>query len=82
MTAAKSISKRGVIFDLFHTLTGLESERSDLPSTSYLLGIDRKLWDELLTNRSRSRLTGEQQDPYAIITALVYAAGVSIPAMG
>jgi hypothetical protein len=31
---------RGVIFHLFHTLTGPESEWSDLPWTSDVLGIE------------------------------------------
>jgi hypothetical protein len=61
---------RGVIFDLFHTLTGPESEWSDLPWTSDVLGIDRRCWDELLTARSRWRLTGEEQDPYRILSTL------------
>ena len=61
---------QGVIFDLFHTLTGLESEWSDLPWTSDVLGIDRGRWDELLTARSRWRLTGEEKDPYRILSAL------------
>jgi putative hydrolase of the HAD superfamily len=70
---------KGVIFDLFHTLTGLESGWSELPLTSDVLGIDRKVWDELLTSRSRERLIGEQRDPYAIIRTLAHAADPSIP---
>lgn|SRR5262245_53456614 len=70
---------RGAIFDLFHTLTGRESEWSDLPWTSDVLGIDRARWDELLTTQSRWRLTGEQQDPYEIVRALANAADPSIP---
>jgi len=62
MTTAK-----GVIFDLFHTLTGLESEWSDLPLTCDVLGIDRRAWDEVITQKSRWRLSGEQRDPFLII---------------
>src|SRR5262245_2835890 len=69
---------RGVIFDLFHTLTARESEWSDLPWTSDVLGIDRARWDELLMARSRWRLTGEERDPYAIVRALALAADPSI----
>ncbi len=58
---------KGVIFDLFHTLTGLESEWSDLPLTCDVLGIDRRAWDEVITQRSRWRLSGEQRDPFLII---------------
>src|SRR5436190_21572266 len=70
---------RGVIFDLFHTLTGLESEWSDLPWTSDVLGIDRRTWDELLTTRSRWRLTGEERDPHAIVRALAHEVDATIP---
>jgi putative hydrolase of the HAD superfamily len=70
---------RGIAFDLFHTLTGLESERSDLPWTSDILGIDRDHWDELLTARSRWRLTGQERDPYRILSALARQANPTIP---
>ncbi len=69
---------RGVVFDLFHTLTGPESEWSDLPWTSDVLGIDRRLWDELLTARSRWRLTGEERDPYTIVSMLAREADPTI----
>lgn len=58
---------RGVIFDLFHTLTGLESEWSELPLTCDVLGIDRRAWDEVIARKSRWRLSGEQRDPFLII---------------
>ena len=63
---------RGVIFDLFRTLTGLESEWSDLPVTSDVLGIDRRVWDEILATKSRKRLTGAQRDPYEIVRTLAH----------
>jgi len=55
---------RAVVFDLFHTLTGPEAEWSDVPWTSDVLGIDRRVWNELLVTRSRWRLTGEETNPY------------------
>jgi putative hydrolase of the HAD superfamily len=70
---------RGVIFDLFRTLTGLESEWSDLPVTSDVLGIDRRVWDEILTTRSRQRLTGAQRDPYEIVRTLAHEVDPTIP---
>ena len=70
---------KGVIFDLFHTLTARESQWSDLPTTSAVLGIDRRLWDELLMERSRWRLAGEERDPYAIISTLALQADPTIP---
>lgn len=63
---------RGVIFDLFHTLTGAESEWSGLPWTSDVLGIDRHAWNEALTQQSRSRLTGQVRDPVEIVRALAH----------
>jgi putative hydrolase of the HAD superfamily len=61
------VPTRGVIFDLFHTLTGMESEWSELPFTCDVLGIDRRAWDEVITQKSRWRLSGEQRDPFLII---------------
>jgi len=70
---------KALIFDLFHTLTGLESERADLPWTSDVLGIDRHRWNEALTTRSRWRLTGEEQDPFTIVATLARAIDPDIP---
>jgi putative hydrolase of the HAD superfamily len=70
---------RAVIFDLFHTLTGPESEWSDLPWTSDVLGIDRSVWNELLVSRSRWRLTGEERDPDVIVRTLAHEANPTIP---
>ncbi|MGH8675778.1 MAG: hypothetical protein ACREVG_15890, partial [Burkholderiales bacterium] len=59
-----------VVFDLFHTLTGLESEWSELPFTYTLLGVDRREWDRLITTGSRWRLAGEERDPCRILGRL------------
>jgi putative hydrolase of the HAD superfamily len=69
---------RGVIFDLFHTLTARESEWSTLPWTSDFLGIDRQVWNELLITRSRWRLTGEERDPFTIVSTLARAANPTL----
>jgi putative hydrolase of the HAD superfamily len=61
---------RAIVFDLFHTLTGSESEWSDLPLTSHVLGIDRRIWNDLLMRQSRWRLAGEETDPIVIISTL------------
>ena len=61
---------RGVLFDLFHTLTGVESEWSELPWTSDVLGIDRAAWDSALTSSSRWRLAGQVRDPLKIVATL------------
>jgi len=70
---------RGVIFDLFHTLTARESEWTDLPSTAAALGVDRRTWSELLTARSRWRLVGAQRDPYLIVRMLAHEIDPTIP---
>jgi putative hydrolase of the HAD superfamily len=61
---------KGILFDLFHTLTDVESKWSDLPWTSDVLGIDRKEWNAALTEGSRWRLAGEVRDPRQIIATL------------
>jgi hypothetical protein len=58
---------KGVIFDLFHTLTAVESGWSDLPWTSDVLGLARADWDAALTLHSRWRLAGEVRDPRLIV---------------
>lgn len=63
------MSVRGVIFDLFHTLTGRESEWSDLPATWKILGVDRRAWDRAL-NAAHWRLTGKVRDPFVILRRL------------
>src|SRR5215207_11400652 len=70
---------RAVVFDLFHTLTGLESEWSEVPFTSDFLGIDRRVWDTALHSQSRWRLTGEERDPFRILRRLVDTIDVHIP---
>jgi putative hydrolase of the HAD superfamily len=61
---------KGILFDLFHTLTDIESNWSDLPWTSDVLGIDRTEWNAALTQRSRWRLAGEVRDPRQIVATL------------
>jgi putative hydrolase of the HAD superfamily len=70
---------RGVIFDLFHTLTPPESEWSRQPATCDMLGVDRRAWDRVLIETSRWRLVGEERDPYTILRRLVDAVDASIP---
>ena len=67
-----------IYFDLFHTLTGRESEWSELPWTADALGIDRKHRNELLVVHSRWRLSGEERDPYVILSTLARQANPSI----
>jgi putative hydrolase of the HAD superfamily len=69
---------KGIVFDLFHTLTGPESGWSTLPWTCDVLGIDRIRWNELLTAQSRWRLAGEETDPYMILSTLAHQADVTL----
>jgi putative hydrolase of the HAD superfamily len=69
---------RGVIFDLFHTLTARESEWSHHPPTCDMLGIDRRAWDQVLIETSRWRLVGEERDPFTIFRRLVSQVDASI----
>ena len=70
---------RGIIFDLFHTLTAAESEWGSVPWTSDALGIPRPIWHDALIQRSRWRLTGEVTDPVQIVRALAHSIDPSLP---
>ena len=58
---------RAIIFDLFHTLTSLESTKAPGLSTCEILGISRKAWNEQLLFHSMDRLRGITKDPIEII---------------
>lgn len=66
-------TKKAVIFDLFHTLTSLESTWSTGPWTSQLLGVSREDWNDQLLEKSRERLTGEARDAVSIIRKMAHA---------
>lgn len=74
-----SVPVRGVIFDLFHTLTGRESEWSSMPHTCDLLGVERRAWDRVLVETSRWRVVGEERDPLTIFRRLVHQVVPSMP---
>ncbi|MCA9727137.1 MAG: HAD family hydrolase [Candidatus Eisenbacteria bacterium] len=61
---------RGILFDLFHTLTAREGDWADLPMTSQVLGLDYPRWNDLLFHHSRWRLAGEETDPFVILKTL------------
>ena len=69
---ARSLMVRGVIFDLFHTLTGLESESVSFPSTNEVLGIEPAVWNKAIAANSRWRLAGEVRDPIQIVQTLAH----------
>ena len=66
-------SRKYLFFDLFHTLTSLESERPEIPPTSKILGVSRAAWNEQLLERSRDRLTGVLRDPVEFIGMMARA---------
>jgi len=72
-------AKKAVIFDLFHTLTVLETTWGEgRPFTHEVLGVSREAWDEQLHSRSRERLTGQKQDAVAIVRDMARAIDPSI----
>jgi len=72
--------KKAVIFDLFHTLTAIESSwGKGLPLTCDMLGIDRDAWHAQLQLHSPSRLTGRQKDSFRIVSRMARAIDPGIP---
>jgi len=66
-------SARGVVFDLFHTLTAREADRAKNLFTYELLGLTREAWEAQLFETSRYRLTGEVRDPFQIVARMARA---------
>ena len=73
------MATRGVIFDLFHTLTARESEWSERPATCDLLGVDRRAWDRAMRESTHWRDTGQEREPLAILRRLVNQVDATIP---
>jgi len=71
--------KQAILFDLFHTLTKVESSWSDGPPTCEMLGVSKEAWNEQLLEKSRERLTGEVNDPVLIIRKMAHSIDPSIP---
>jgi hypothetical protein len=72
--ASRIVEKaRAVVFDLFHTLTSLESTKAPGRGTSQILKVSRQAWNEQLWAHSRDRLTGRLADPYEIIRTMAHA---------
>jgi putative hydrolase of the HAD superfamily len=64
---------RAVIFDLFHTLTSLESVLAPGRQTHEILGSSRGAWNNQLISFSDDRLRGRLKDPFEIIKRLAHA---------
>ncbi len=65
-----TLRTRGVIFDLFHTLTGPEPQHPASPSISEILRVDAQSWRQLVLKTSRWRLSGEEPDPKLLLLKL------------
>lgn len=70
---------RGVIFDLFHTLTGPEEVLPDYPKTNDVLGIDDVTWQRASIVTREWRLGGKVRDPFAIVRAMADVIDPTIP---
>jgi putative hydrolase of the HAD superfamily len=70
--------KRALIFDLFHTLTSLESTGAGT-GTAAMLGISREAWTRQLLESSEDRLVGRERDPVAMIRRMAHAVDPTIP---
>jgi len=69
--------KRGLIFDLFHTLTCIELTSQGL-HTAEMLGLDREAWRAEM-RVARWRLLGEERDPYTLVRRLAHAVDPALP---
>jgi hypothetical protein len=72
-------NKKALIFDLFHTLTALESTWTKAPMTSEILGVSKEDWNSQLLEKSRDRLTGADKDPFQINKMMAHAIDPTIP---
>jgi putative hydrolase of the HAD superfamily len=71
--------KKAILFDLFHTLTSLESTWGDgRPFTHQMLGVTKEAWNDQLEKFSRDRLTGRRKDPVDIVATMARAIDPSI----
>jgi len=66
-------SARGIVFDLFHTLTSRESEWFNGPFTYQALGVSREAWEHQLFESSHFRLAGVERNHTAVITRMARA---------
>ena len=71
-------SYQAVVFDLFHTLTSADAVTRPGRSTSEMLGVTSKAWNEQLLERSEDRLRGRVTDPFEMIRRMAHAIDPSI----
>jgi len=67
-----------MLFDLFHTLTALESTWSSGPMIHEILGVSKDDWNWQLLECSRQRLVAKMTDPHEIIRCMAHPIDPSI----
>jgi len=72
-------SKRAVVFDLFHTLTSLESTGAARPRTADILRVPWDQWYKQLADTANDRFVGRLKDPVAITRRLAHAIDPTVP---
>ncbi len=70
---------RGVIFDLFHTLTGPDQGLAEYPKTNQVLGIDDVTWQRAQLATRDPRMSGAIRDPFQIVRAMADVIDPTIP---
>lgn len=65
--------RKGLIFDLFHTLTSLESTGAARPRTADILGVPWDRWYQQLADTADDRYAGRLTDPVEITRRLARA---------
>jgi len=70
---------RAVLFDLYHTLTSLETTKAPGRKTSEILGISRKEWNEQQFLHADELLRGREWDAFETIRKLARAIKPDIP---
>jgi putative hydrolase of the HAD superfamily len=65
--------RKAVIFDLFYTLTALDSAGPARPKTPEILGVPRDLWTQQLVDTADDRFAGKFRDPLEITRKLAHA---------
>lgn len=64
---------RVILFDLFHTLTSVETTKAPGRRTSAILGVSQEEWNDQLHLYSKDRLSGKIKDPFEIIKRMARA---------
>lgn len=70
---------KGIIFDLFHTLTTLFHTNAPGGDSAAMLGIEREKWVDALFNLSDARLRGETKDYVKMIASVALQLDPTIP---